>query len=254
MANNDRPITTTQIRNFYCQGVSYLNTSFYNTSLSFKFYPPVGPNTPPAPNGIRSQYDYSAMISTTVDFDNAFALYQCSKEILEGKLDEVILRIPRTNGTELVLDRHKNGNQYETVFSISKNGNTIPFIFATTTVDAVENGKHITKTIDSGLGAFNKTIEGYLTGINADRHLNKLTEDYARSKEAGDTISNGPNGQKQFTYNPNNNRSNGGYRNNNNRYNNNGGGYRRYNNNQNNNGGGWNPPKQQDLSSYEIKN
>ena len=34
--------------------------------------------------------------------------------------------------------------------------------------------------IEAGLGVFLKTVEGYLTGINADRHLDKLTEDFAK--------------------------------------------------------------------------
>ena len=105
----------------------------------------------------------------------------------------------------------------------------------------------ITKYLDSGLGAFVKTIEGYLTGINADRHLNKLTDDFIKiqnqkQQEGAPAQSNAP--QQNPNYSQNNNRGNW---NRNNRYRNN-----RYNNYQNNSNNGWNQ-NAQNMSNYSLQ-
>lgn len=237
MANNQRQQTTTstQIRNFYSDGMSYLNTSFFNTNFSFKFYPFINKD-----NG-RSVYDMKNGINTTVNFEGAYALYNAAKDIIDGKITELNLPIPCAAGAMLTLERKLGQNGImETIFSISKNNMIIPFKFPTITFQSKENGQIVTKVIESGLGAFMKTLEGYLTGINADRHLDKLTEDFAKLQD------NGQNGGQQ----QGGNNYNNSYRKN---YNN---GYKKpYNggNNQyNNNRGNYQPPNQQDFSTYQI--
>ena len=107
-----------------------------------------------------------------------------------------------------------------------------------------ENGQFVSKIIECGLKSFKGILDGYLSGINADRHLDKLTDDFIKAQE-GQNNNSGNNNNNNGNY--NNYRKNyNGYKkpyNNNRNYNNNGG---------NNNGNNWNPPKQQDLSSYQI--
>lgn len=236
--NSSKPSTNTQIRNFYSE-TSYLNTKFYNINLSFSFYPILSKDQ----NGKR-QYDMKNGQTTTIDFEGASALYDTIQKIVDGKINECSLMIP-CNGAELHLDRSYNGMGFETLFKINKNGMEISYKFKVDTINIKENGQNTVKTIESGLIAFNKTIEGYLTGINADRHLNKLTDDYVASQN----VNNGNNGWKGNNYNNNNNRKNyngnynkGGYNNNRKNYNN--------NNNQQ-----WHPQSPaQNMSTYQIQN
>lgn len=244
--NQNRTSTSTQVRNMYSDGMSYMNISFFNTNLSFKLCPFLSKD-----NLGKSTYDMKNGQSTTVNFEGAYTLYQAANNIIEGKVQELNIPVPCLAGATLTLER-KIGptGKMETIFSITKNNVTIPFRFQTIEYKAKENGQIVDKVIESGLGAFMKTIEGYLTGINADRHLNKLTEDFAK-------LQNNQNGGNQQQGGYNNNYRNNGYRKPYN--NNNNGGYKKpYNNNyQNNNqNGGWNnnPPKQQDMSSYNIQN
>lgn len=241
--NQNRTSTSTQIRNMYSDGVSYMNIKFFNTNLSLSLYPFVSKDQVG-----RSNYDMKNGIQTTVNFEGAYALADAARSILDGKVTELRQSVPCLAGASILLERKVNQNgKMDTIFSITKNNVTIPFVFQTMERQVVENGQTVTKVIETGLGAFMKTIDGYLTGINADRHLDKLTDDFAKiqqDKQGGQ--------QQQGGYNNN-------YRNNNYRkpYNNNGGGYKKpYNGGYQNNQGGWNnnPPKQQDMSSYNIQN
>ncbi|MCM1224641.1 MAG: hypothetical protein NC548_60360 [Lachnospiraceae bacterium] len=240
MANNQqRTTTSTQIRNLYSAS-SYLNIKFYNTNLSFAFSPFLNRDQ----NG-RNVYDLKNNQLTTVNFEGAFALYQSCKDIIDGKVQETRLEIPCSGNATLILERKPGQNgQMETTFSISKNNVMIPFLFQTVVEQVKINGQPTTRVIEVGLGVFMKTVEGYLTGINADRHLDKLTDEFAKLQGGQQGSSQG--GQQQGGY-----RQNGGYR-------------RPYNGQQ---GGGQNfrkpyqPPqgqqnwgRQQDMSSYEIKN
>lgn len=221
--SSNRTNTSTQIRNMYSDGMSYMNIKFYNTSLSFQLYPFTGKDQ----NG-HDKYDTKNGQLTTVNYEGAYALYQTAKDIIDGKVKETNLQVP-CNGASLILERKLGTNgKMETIFSITKNNVTIPFRFQTIQQQIKDGGNITTITVESGLGAFMKTIEGYLTGINADRHLDKLTEDYAKLH-------------------PNNN---GGGNNNFNRNNN----YRKnYNNNRPNNNrqGNWGPPAQ-NFNDYSI--
>lgn len=250
--NNQRTQTSTQIRNFYSEGMSYLNVRFFNTNLSFSFYPFVSRDG----NGI-SKYDMKNGQQTTVNYEGAYALYKTSKDILDGKITECDLPVPCLAGASVNLKREVGPDgKYQTIFSITKNNMTIPFKFQVIESTVRVNGQVTTTFIEAGLGAFEKTIEGYLNGINADRHLDKLTEDFASIQNQNNPQGNG---------NPNGNNNN--YRN----YNNNGNGYNKkpynggnngykkpYNGNgyQNNNGqNNWRQqPNQQNMSSYNIPN
>ena len=236
----NRPSTSTQIRNMYSEGYSCLNIRFYNTNLSFQWYQFTGKD-----QAGRAQYDSKTGQQTTVNVEGAYALYHVAKEILEGKVQETNVTV-QCLSAQIILERKRAMNgEYETFLTISKNGVTIPFKFQSIVQQVREpNGQITTKQVDTGLGALMKTIEGYLTGINADRHLDKLTEEYIRHQESQQSMQNPGNVPKnnnkyRNNYNPNRNNYNGNKR----PYNN------QYNNNQSNNG--WNP-QSQNLSSYEL--
>lgn len=242
--NQNRTATSTQIRNFYSDGMAYMNVKFFNTNLSFSLYPFISKD-----NTGRSNYDLKNGIQTTVNFEGAYALYQSAKDIIDGKINDLHMVIPCAAGAEITMDRKLSpAGKMETLFSISKNNVTITFRFQTVEQQTNENGQVVVKIIETGLGAFMKTVEGYLNGINADRHLDKLTEDYAKLQQ-------NQQGGQQGGYNNNN-----GYRNNGYKKPYQGGGYKKpYNQggyNQGGQQGGWNnnPPKQQDMSSYNIQN
>jgi hypothetical protein len=86
------------------------------------------------------------------------------------------------------------GNQMAAYLAIDKNNQSIPFKFKTKEVQVKENGHTVTKVIQSkviqsGLGAFVKTIEGYLTGIGADLHLSKLPDNFENSQDENRQVS-----------------------------------------------------------------
>jgi len=198
-----------------------MNIKFYNTNLSFQFHPFVSKDA----TG-KSTYNQQKALMTTVNWDGAFALYKVAHDIINGKdaANGVFLTIPCAGGAALILERKMGTNgQMETFFVISKNNETIPFKFSTHSIQVKENNQMIDKIIETGLGTFLKTIDGYLGGINADRHLDKMTEDYVKSLETSKTEGQ----QSGFQTGSNYNRGSGGYQKGNwNR----GGGRRPYNN------------------------
>lgn len=177
MANEQKQATTTLIRTIYSEAQSYIVIKFYNTSLAFQFVPfqrkdETGKNI----------FDSTKAQSTTISQDSAYSIYQFGTDILNGKIQEGVLQLTGNNSI-ITLERKFSPNGFETIISLSKNGQTIPFKFATNSVSVKENGVFKQTQIDSGLGSFTKMIEGYLSGINSDRHLNKLTDDYVKSLE-----------------------------------------------------------------------
>ena len=175
--NSIKTQTSTQIRTFYSDSMSYIGMKFYNNNLSLSFVPFKGKD-----QSGRSSFDESQAIWTTINLDSAFALYEAGRQIIQQnpKYSVMQLFIPCKDAS-LVLDRKNNNGEYETFLTITKGNQTIPFKFSTRTVNVTApDGNKINMVIESGLGGFVKTIEGYLTGINSDRHLNKLTEDYVK--------------------------------------------------------------------------
>lgn len=186
MSNSVKTTTSTQIRNMYSDSNSYLNIKFFNNNLSFSFYPFIQKDA----TG-RSQYDLKAGQITTVDYEKAYVLYRTAKDILEGKFLEGSVNIP-CNDANLVLERKVINGKPETIFTIIKNHVSIPFVFAVYEQKVKSNGQVIMTTwVEGGLGVFMKTIEGYLTGINADRHLDKLTEDFVNAQNQNNHNQNG---------------------------------------------------------------
>jgi len=177
---------------------------------------------------------------TTVNWDGAFSLFKTAMDIIEGReaAQGVFLSISCASGATLILDRKPGqDNQMETLFVISKNNETIPFKFSTQSVQVKENNQMVTKIIECGLGTFAKTINGYLEGINSDRHLDKYTDDYVKSLGAS------MNDNTQSNYSKPNYQKSGGRN------------YGRkpyYNNNYNQQQSFETPPNQQNMSSYQL--
>lgn len=245
--NNNRTATSTQIRNMYSEGMCYMNIKFFNANLCFQFYPFISRD-----NTGRSSYDMKNGLSTTVNFEGAFSLFTIAGAIIDGRIKNIDYSIPCAAGANLNLrcSTAPNGEP-EVVFSITKNNVTVSFKFAVVAQNITNgNGQPEVFYIHTALGAFQKTVEGYLTGINADRHLDKLTDDYVKALSQGGNPTPPQQGGQQQNY--NNNRNNN-FRNNNNykkpNYQNNNYKPRQYNQQ-----GGWQPPQQQNLNSYEIPN
>jgi hypothetical protein len=227
---------------------------FFGTNFSFNFVPFVSKDA----TG-RSTYDQQKGLMTTVNFEGAFAIYKVCNDIIQGKeaAQGCMLPIACAGGASLTIERKPGQNgQMETWFAITKNNITIPFKFNTLQIQVKENGQMATKTVESGLGALVKTLDGYLTGINADRHLDKLTDDYVKSKEGQPQQGGNNSFQTGSGYQKNNFNGGGGYK----KPWNNNGGYKKPWNGNNNQGAApqqnsWESrqPNQQDMSTYQIQ-
>ena len=168
------------IRALYSKGLSYLQMSFYQRNFSFRIVPCNG--TKNSSLGFPTdRYDESQALITSANYEGAAALYQAAMSILNDKYagNQVKITIPCNNDTTLELEyRPDQDNQMATFLAINKNNMTNSFKFSTHSYTVRENGQMVTKIIQSGLGAFAKTIDGYLCGVGADLHLSKLPEDY----------------------------------------------------------------------------
>jgi hypothetical protein len=207
---------------------------FFNTNLSFGFQPFSGKDQ----NGFN-QFNKDKTITTTVNYEGAAMLWKTANDILDNKINKCSLQIQCAGGTTLLFERRSSDNQLETWFTINKNGEIIPFKFNTHIRDIEENGQLVKQQIESGLLVFAKTINGYLEGINADRHLDKLTDDYVKSLgDKGNNFQTNSGYQKK-PYNSN-------YKKN---YNNN---YNRNNNQNYSLREEWETQNNQNMSSYNI--
>lgn len=235
MAKQMKQPTTTQIRNFYSPGLSYLNLSFFNNGISFRFAPFQGQSQ----NG-RDRYDLNNAETTVINYDKAFALYELTKNIVDHKIEGCKLDIDCNGGK---LSFIYNGTGTDPTLILEKNGRKIEFRFETTQAEIMKNGQRETKYLNSQLGVLMKTLDGYLSGVNSDRHLNKLTDDYIASLQNKEQNGNNQRGNYQGKGGYQNNRGSGGggYRSNS------GGGNRSYN-------GGGQAPQQpsQNLDDYEM--
>jgi hypothetical protein len=224
----------------YSNGISCLTIKFFNTNLSFGFQPFSGKDQ----NGFN-QFNKDKTITTTVNYEGAAMLWKTANDILDNKINKCSVQIQCAGGTTLLFERRPSDNQLETWFTINKNGEIIPFKFNIHIRDIEENGQLIKQQIESGLLVFAKTINGYLEGINASRHLDKLTDDYVKSlgdKASNNSFQTNSGYQKKYNkpYNPN-------YKKN---YNNN------YNQNNNQNYSlreEWETQNNQNMSSYNIE-
>lgn len=258
MANNNgskpKPQVYTQVRTFYSDGVSCLNISFYNANIHFKFLPIKHKD----PQTGRSQYDKDLAQSISVNFQNAFALYQVSKDIIDGKIQECNFNLKETYDATVTFERKMGqSGQMETSLTLSRNNQTIPFIFEVMTSQVKINGKPQVKVVESGLGSFMKTLEGYLTGINSDRHLDKWTDAWTKYQQEQGQGQQGDGFPQQQQQQWGGQHQGGGYRKN---YN----GYRKpYGGGNQGGNGNWQPrnnrnqsppPQQQGMSGYQLPN
>jgi hypothetical protein len=256
--NNASKGTSTHIRTLYSENLSYLTITFYNTNLSFKFVPFMTKDA----NG-KNKYNEPKSITTTINYEGAALLQYAAMDIIKNINHTDTMRVPVecNNGVRVVLERKLDqNNQMTTWLSIEKNGETVLFKFDTKIIQITKNGQNISQIIESGLLVFIKIIEGYLTGINADRHLNKLTEDFAKAQENKQPQGDGNQQQQQGGY--QNKYQNNGYQkkpynNYKKPYQNNGYQNNYQNNNQNNNAPApWanNTPSQSiGMGSYSIQ-
>ncbi|WP_196601008.1 hypothetical protein [Pectinatus frisingensis] len=175
MVTNNGKLVNTYIRTLYSEGLSSIMISFFNTNLSFSFAPCIGKN-----NVGFDQFDISKSLRTTINYEMASFLYQLAMSVVNGKYagQQISGVLQCNNNTTLIFEyKPDQYNQMGSCLTINKNNEMISFRFKTHIYRVKENGQMITKIIQSGLGAFAKTLDGYLTGINADGHLNKLLDD-----------------------------------------------------------------------------
>lgn len=252
MAQQNKTNTSTQVRNFYSDEHAYMNVSFFNLNLSIKMQPFLSKNN----IGI-SKYDATKAQTTTIGYESAYLLSNLIGRIIDKKESlEGIIPIPCGNDAKLEFERVSNASGImETWLHLTKNNIKISYLFGIQIINVKINGQMTQQVIETDLGVFQKTIDGYLGGINADRHLDKLTDDYVKAQQQANGGQNNRGGNnyqgnnyKKPYYN-NNGGGNGGYKK---PYYNNGNGNNGNYNRQNNNN--WNPPKQQDMSTYQINN
>jgi hypothetical protein len=172
-------------RNFYSPGSASIGVSFYNSNLSLRFYRYMGKN-----NG-SDYYDLPNGITTTLNYENASYLHQVATFILTDTYNEEEIRaVIQCNKADLILEcRPDQDNQRTAYLTIEKNNQSISFKFKTHSVQIKEHGHIFTKVVQSGLGAFAKTLEGYLTGIGADLHLGKLPDNFENSQYENQQVS-----------------------------------------------------------------
>lgn len=231
-SNNQRQQTSTQVRTFFGDNV-YLGTKLYNNMFSVSIHTCTGRDQNQKP-----LWDIGILFS--LRYEDTAALAEACKIVTENPMEpkEVHLVIP---GNEKMFrfdcaDNPATG--FTAVLSIAKGNQKSEFVFSYNEIDVSKrmpdgSSQMVKVRIQSQLVAFLRTLNGYLEGINTDRHLDKMTDDYARMQEDkhGERRDNGGNNSGGYNNNRGNwnrNRGNGG------NWNNNGGGYRN-----NNRGGGY---------------
>lgn len=235
MAYNGPKATSTMIRTIYSNGVSYLTIRFYNNNLSLSITPFVGKDQ----NG-KNKYDNEKSVSTVgVNYELASSFNKLISDALDGKYNDDVIQIifDLWDQSKLIFERKRDQNNKLCYWLIiDKNGLVGQFKFESTNVGCVINGQPSQQVIESGLSHFNNILTGYLIGINADRHLDKLTEEYVKSKETSDQN----NTYQNNNYQRKNNYSNKGYQN---------------KNNYNQAPPVWTPPSQSvGMSNYQVPN
>jgi len=174
--NNKETYTkhSTFIRNMYSKGYSSILISYFKFNLSLLFFPYEGTDQ----NG-RSMYSKKGIV-TTIGYEMAAGLWKAFHDILYDSLEALHLVIPCAGGTILTLEMKAPG---EIFLAINKNNQTITFKFASTIAKEKVNGIEVTKIIESGLGAFMKLLDGYLTETGGSTHLNKIGDDLEAYQE-----------------------------------------------------------------------
>ena len=177
MNNNNHERYSTYLRTLYSPGFSAILLSYYKIHLSLLFQP-FERTDPRAGMDVYSKRG----IMTTVNYAGAFGLWKSCYDIIHGNAETLAVTIHCARNATLTLEKRAPG---EVFLTISKDSEIISHKFAslTTKVKGV-NGVETIEVIEAGLGAFMKTVDGYLVSINADGHLNKLGDDLEKYQEA----------------------------------------------------------------------
>nr|WP_092067927.1 hypothetical protein [Dendrosporobacter quercicolus]NSL46847.1 hypothetical protein [Dendrosporobacter quercicolus DSM 1736] len=112
--------------------------------------------------------------------------------VIDGKYaEQQILAVLQCNNNTTLIFEYKPDqyNQMDSYLTINKNNETISFKFKTHIYRVKEKGQMVTKIIQSGLGAFARMLDGYLPGINADGHLNKIADDLENLQNENQQVS-----------------------------------------------------------------
>ena len=184
MDKNYKKAINTDIRIFY-SSESSLKMSFFNANISFSFCRDFRKNNPG-----YSQYDSMKYLATTVNYAGAFFLYKTAMSIVNGTnyKNEVVAVLKRGN-VALILEYKPNEHSHMVAsLTIDNTKQAISYNFSPHSYQVKEDGRIITKILQSELGAFALTIRGYLTGVGADRHLEKLPADYENTQDENQEI------------------------------------------------------------------
>ena len=177
MGKNYKKAIGTFIRNFYGAD-SYLTFGFFNHNLSLRIARYNEGNR----NVGFNHSDMRDGITATVNFEGAYYLYKVAMSIVNdiNRENEKKALLERRD-TIIILDYKPDHNgrmlAYLTI------GNKIQSISYGFTIRVYQDKKNGQMVVQSELGAFAKTIEGYLLGVGADRHFDKLPTDYENSQE-----------------------------------------------------------------------
>lgn len=187
MVMKNGKLVNTYIRTLYSEGFSSIMISFFNANLTFSFAPCIGKN-----HIGFDQLDTKKSLRTTLNYEMASFLYLVATSVIDGKYAEqqISAVLECNNHTTLIFEyKPDQYNQMDSYLTINKNNETTSFKFKTHIYRVKENGQMITKIIQSGLGSFAKTLDGYLTGINADGHLNKIADDLENLQNENQQVS-----------------------------------------------------------------
>jgi hypothetical protein len=174
---NDRNANT-YIRTLYSPGFSYLAMSFFKTNLTLNFVPYIGNDS----QGLN-QYCRKTHLSTSITLQGAAYFYLTAMSVIseEDSKKQVESVLQCRNGTTLIFEyKPDQNNQMNAYLVIKKNNSAIPFMFSTLQYAANVNSQMVTKVMHADLLVFAKILDGYLAGIGADIHLNKLGDDLER--------------------------------------------------------------------------
>jgi hypothetical protein len=115
--------------------------------------------------------------------------------------EKEIRAVLQCNKADLIFEyKPDRDSQMAAYLTIEKNNQSISFKFKTQQIQVQEHGQIVTRVIQSGLGAFAKTVEGYLTGIGADLHLSKLLDDFENSQDENQQAPNAATADNGYQY------------------------------------------------------
>ena len=181
MNKNYKKAISTFIRNLYGAN-SCLTFGFFNQNLSFRISQY---NNGRNRNNSFSQNDMGDGITATVNYEGASYLYEVARSIVNdtNPENEKSARLERGETTIILEYKRAHNNRMVAYLVIEKNRQSISYEFVTRTCQDKNDGQLITKVVQSELGAFAKTIEGYLIGVGADRHLAKMPDGYENPQD-----------------------------------------------------------------------